>query len=60
MSYGVEKIVFVTNGATSTFVLADLLAEGGVSDGYVLTHDGANVTFTLGSSNADISSILQS
>ena len=60
MSQGVEKIVFVTNGATSAFVFADLLAEGGASDGYVLTHDGANVTFTFGSGNADISSILQS
>ena len=53
---GVETIVFVTNGATSTFALSDLLAQGG--DGYTLTHDGETVTFTLGN-GADISEILK-
>ena len=53
---GVETIVFVTNGATSTFALSDLLAQGG--DGYTLTHDGETVTFTLGN-GADIREILK-
>ena len=53
---GVETIVFVTNGASSTFALSDLLAQGG--DGYTLTHDGETVTFTLGN-GADISEILK-
>ena len=53
---GIDTIVFVTNGATSTFALSDLLAQGG--DGYTLTHDGETVTFTLGN-GADISEILK-
>ena len=53
---GIDTIVFVTNGATSTFAIADLLAQGG--DGYTLTHDGETVTFTLGN-GADISEILK-
>ena len=53
---GVDTIVFVTNGATSTFALSDLLAQGG--DSYKLTHDGEKVTFTLGSGE-DISKILK-
>ena len=53
---GIDTIVFVTNGATSTFALSDLLAQGG--DGYTLTHDGAAVTFTM-SNGADVSKILQ-
>ena len=52
---GVESISFVTNGATSTFDLADLSAKG--SGTYKLTHDGATVTFTLGTT--DISEILK-
>ena len=55
---GVEKIVFVTNGATSTFALADLLAKGGLGSAYKLTHDGATVTFALGATGADVSGIL--
>ena len=53
---GIDTIVFVTNGATSTFALSDLLAQGG--DGYTLTHDGAAVTFTM-ADGADVSKILQ-
>ena len=43
---GVEKLVFVTKGATSAFLLSDLLDKGG--EAYRLTHDGKAVTFTLG------------
>ena len=53
---GIDTIVFVTNGATSTFALSDLLAQGG--DGYTLTHDGAAVTFTM-TDGTDVSKILQ-
>ena len=53
---GIDTIVFVTNGATSTCALSDLLAQGG--DGYTLTHDGAAVTFTM-TDGADVSKILQ-
>ena len=53
---GIDTIVFVTNGATSTFAIADLLAQGG--NGYTLTHDGETVTFTLGN-GADIREILK-
>ena len=53
---GIDTIVFVTNGATSTFALSDLLAQGG--DGYTLTHDGEAVTFTM-TDGADVSKILQ-
>ena len=45
---GVEKIVFVTKGATSAFLLSDLLEKGESGDTYKLTHDGKAVTFTLG------------
>jgi hypothetical protein len=51
--------VFATNGATSTFALADLLAEGSLGSAYKLTHDGAAVTFTLGAGGADVSGILE-
>ena len=53
---GVEKLVFVTKGATSAFLLSDLLDKGG--EAYRLTHDGKAVTFTLGESMADVSAIL--
>ena len=53
---GVDTIVFVTNGATSTFSLSDLLAQTG--DTYTLTHDGSTVTFTL-NNGGDVSAILQ-
>ena len=52
---GIKTVVFVTSGATSTFDLADLSAKG--SGTYKLTHDGATVTFTLGTT--DISEILK-
>ena len=56
---GVEKIVFVTKSATSTFVLADLLEKGSRGETYKLTHDGKTVTFTLGAKNTDVSDILK-
>ena len=55
---GVEKIVFVTKGAASAFLLSDLLEKGESGDTYKLTHDGKAVTFTLGESMADVSAIL--
>ena len=55
---GVETVVFVTKGATSTFALADLLAQGSAGDSYTLTHDGGTVTFTL-NNGADAGTILQ-
>ncbi len=55
---GVDTIVFVTKGATSTFALADLLASMTAGDSYALTHDGETVTFTLGN-GTDISGILK-
>ena len=55
---GVERIVFVTKGATSTFALADLLEKGSTGKTYQLTHDGKTVTFTLGEDMADVSAIL--
>ena len=55
---GVEKLVFVTKGATSAFLLSDLLSKGESGEAYWLTHDGKAVTFTLGESMADVSAIL--
>ena len=55
---GVEKIVFVTNKAASTFQAADLLEKGASSDAYSLTHDGATVTFVVSEKNTDVSGIL--
>ena len=55
---GVEKIVFVTKGATSAFLLSDLLGKGESGDTYKLTHDGKAVTFTLGEKMTDVSAIL--
>ena len=55
---GVEKIVFVTNKAASTFQAADLLEKGASSDAYSLTHDGATVTFVVSEENTDVSGIL--
>ena len=45
---GVEKIVFVTKGATSAFLLSDLLDKGEGGEAYRLTHNGKAATFTLG------------
>ena len=50
---GVDAVVFVTNGASSTFAIANLLAQGSYADTYNLTHDGTAVTFTL-NNGADI------
>ena len=55
---GVEKIVFKTNGASSSFLPEQLLAEGGISDRYTLTHDGTTVTFFLGQQKTDIQKLL--
>ena len=57
-SQGVEKIVFVTRGAASAFLLSDLLSKGEIGEAYILTHDTKAVTFTLGESTADVSAIL--
>ena len=55
---GIEKIVFVTNKAASTFQAADLLEKGASSDEYSLTHDGATVTFVVSEKNTDVRGIL--
>ena len=55
---GVEKIVFVTKGAASAFLLSDLLEKGESGDTYKLTHNGKAVTFTLGEKMTDVSAIL--
>ena len=55
---GVEKLVFVTKGATSVFLLSDLLGKGEGGEAYRLTHDGKAVTFTLGEKMTDVSAIL--
>lgn len=55
---GVEKIVFVTNGAESAFMLSDLLESGKGGDSFKLTHDGGSLSFTVGTSETDISEIL--
>ena len=55
---GVEKIVFVTKGAASAFLLSDLLGRGESGEAYRLTHDGKAVTFTLGKKMTDVSAIL--
>ena len=57
-SQGVEKIMFVTKGAASAFLLSDLLSKGESGEAYCLTHDTKAVTFTLGESTADVSAIL--
>ena len=55
---GIEKIVFVTNKAASTFQAADLLEKGVSSDAYSLTHDGTTVTFVVSEKKTDVSGIL--
>ena len=55
---GIEKIVFVTSKATSTFKTADLLEQGKSENTYKLTHDGKTVTFILDETKTDISGIL--
>ena len=55
---GVDAVAFVTNGASSTSAIANLLAQGSSADTYNLTHDGTAVTFTL-NNGADINKNLQ-
>lgn len=57
-SQGVEKIIFVTKGAASAFLLSDLLSKGESGEAYRLTHDTKAVTFTLGEKMTDMSAIL--
>ena len=57
-SQGVEKIVFVTKGAASAFLLSDLLSKGESGEAYRLTHDTKAVTFTLGEKMTDMSAFL--
>lgn len=52
---GVEKVVFITTGATSAFRTADLTAYKDEAP-FVLTHDGETVTFTAG--ETDLASLL--
>ena len=52
---GVEKVIFVTTGATSVFRPADLTAYKNEAP-FVLTHDGEAVTFTAG--ETDLASLL--
>lgn len=53
---GVEKVVFITTGATSAFRPAGLTAYKDEAP-FVLTHDGETVTFTAG--ETDLASLLQ-
>ena len=55
-AHGIERIVFITKGATSEFLTADLLAAAPATERYALSHDGEAVTFTAG--EADVSGIL--
>lgn len=55
---GVEKIVFVTNGAESAFMLSDLLESGKGGDSFKLTHDGGSLSFTVGTAETDTREIL--
>ena len=55
---GVEKIVFKTNGASSSFQPEQLLAEGRINDRYTLTHDGSTVSFLLGQQETDLRKLL--
>ena len=52
---GVEKVIFVTPSATSSFRPADLTAYKDEAP-FVLTHDGETVTFTAG--ETDLASLL--
>ena len=55
---GVEKIVFVTKGAASAFLLSDLMEKGTADETYQLTHDGGTASFAAGGQQTDISDIL--
>ena len=55
---GVEKIIFVTNGAKTAVKLSTIISKLTANGVFRLTHDGKAVTFTLGESMADVSAIL--
>ena len=44
---GIEELMFITNGATSTYKLAELLDMGSLNDSYTLTHDGKTATLDI-------------
>ena len=45
---GVEKIIFVTNGAKTAVKLSTIISKLTANGVFRLTHDGKAVTFTLG------------
>ena len=55
---GVEKIIFVTNGAKTAVKLSAIISKLTANGVFRLTHDGKAVTFTLGEKMANVSSIL--
>ena len=55
---GVEKIIFVTNGAKTAVKLSAIISKLTANGVFRLTHDGKAATFTLGESMADVSAIL--
>ena len=55
---GVEKIIFVTNGAKTAVKLSTIISKLTANGVFRLTHDGKAVTFTLGEKMANVSSIL--
>ena len=55
---GIEKIIFVTNGAKTAVKLSAIISKLTANGVFRLTHDGKAVTFTLGESMADVSAIL--
>ena len=55
---GVEKIIFVTNGAKTAVKLSTIISKLTANGVFRLTHDGKAATFTLGESMADVSAIL--
>ena len=55
---GVEKIIFITKGTASAFMLSDLLEKGESNETYKLTHDAGAAVFTVGERMADVGGIL--
>lgn len=55
---GVEKIIFITKGTASAFMLSDLLEKGESNETYKLTHDAGAAMFIVGEKMADVSGIL--
>ena len=45
---GIEKIIFVTNGAKTAVKLSTIISKLTANGVFRLTHDGKAVTFTLG------------